>query len=70
MSTLGTVEAESVERLCMDFVDRMSATGSLIGSYESTERLLQKALPRDGSRRSWRRSAAPPAARCGTSWAT
>ena len=36
-----------VERLCVDFVDNMGAAGNLIGSYESTERLLQKSLPRE-----------------------
>ena len=47
MAQLGSVRSETVERLCMDFVDRMGSAGNLIGSYESTERLLQKALPRD-----------------------
>ncbi len=47
MSQLGSVRAEVVERLCGDFVDRMGGTGNLVGSYESTERLLQKALPRE-----------------------
>ena len=47
MSQLGAVRAEVVERLCVDFVDHMGAAGNLVGSYESTERLLQKSLPRD-----------------------
>ena len=47
MSQLGAVRSEVVERLCVDFVDHMGAAGNLIGSYESTERLLQKSLPRD-----------------------
>jgi hypothetical protein len=45
MSQLGAVRAEVVERLCVDFVDHMGASGNLVGSYESTERLLQKTLP-------------------------
>ncbi len=40
MSTLGTVSSNLVEKLLIDFVSQMSATGSLMGSYESTERLL------------------------------
>ena len=47
MSQLGAVRSEIVERLCLDFVDGMGAAGNLVGSYESTERLLQKSLPRD-----------------------
>ena len=47
MSQLGAVRSEVVERLCVDFVDNMGAAGNLVGSYESTERLLQKSLPRE-----------------------
>ena len=43
----GAVKSDVVERLCLDFVDHMGAAGNLIGSYESTERLLQKSLPRE-----------------------
>ncbi len=45
MSTLGTVEAESVESLLLEFVGRMSASGALLGNYDATERLLQQYLP-------------------------
>ena len=47
MAQLGAVRAEMVERLCVDFADSIGGAGNLIGSFESTERLLQKALPRD-----------------------
>ncbi len=47
MAQLGSVRAETVERLCLDFADNMGSAGNLVGSFESTERLLQKALPRD-----------------------
>jgi flagellar motor switch protein FliG len=47
MSQLGSVRAEVVERLCVDFAESMGGLGHLVGSYESTERLLQRALPRD-----------------------
>jgi len=45
MSNLGSVSASLVEKLLVDFVGQMSATGSLMGSYESTERLLASILP-------------------------
>ncbi|ARQ00291.1 flagellar motor switch protein FliG [Pseudorhodoplanes sinuspersici] len=47
MSTLGTVEAELVEGLLLEFVSRLSASGSLMGNYEATERLLNQFLPSD-----------------------
>ena len=47
MANLGTVGANLVERLFVDFADTISNTGSLVGSYESTERLLVKALDKD-----------------------
>ena len=45
MSTLGTIEAQSVENLLLEFVSRMSASGALMGNYDATERLLQQYLP-------------------------
>ncbi|MDE2373185.1 MAG: flagellar motor switch protein FliG, partial [Hyphomicrobiales bacterium] len=45
MSTIGTIQAELVENLLLEFVSRMSASGALIGTYEATERLLQQYLP-------------------------
>jgi flagellar motor switch protein FliG len=47
MAQLGAVRADVVERLCADFAEGMGGAGNLIGSFESTERLLQKSLPRD-----------------------
>jgi len=47
MSTLGTVSSSLVEKLLVDFVSQMSGTGSLMGSYESTERLLTRFMPED-----------------------
>jgi flagellar motor switch protein FliG len=47
MAQLGQVRADIVERLCIDFADSMGSAGNLVGSYESTERLLQRALPRE-----------------------
>jgi flagellar motor switch protein FliG len=47
MSQLGTIDAESVEQLLLEFVGRMSASGALLGNYDATERLLQQYLPAD-----------------------
>jgi flagellar motor switch protein FliG len=45
MSTLGTVEADTVEDMLLEFVSRMSASGALMGNFDATERLLQQYLP-------------------------
>src|SRR6202012_1471660 len=45
MSTLGTVEAEIVEDMRLEFGSRMSASGALMGNFDATERLLQQYLP-------------------------
>src|SRR2546421_9111178 len=47
MSTLGTVEAEAVENLMIEFVGRLSASGALLGNFDATERLLVQYLPAD-----------------------
>ncbi len=47
MATLGNVSAQVVERLFVDFVDQISSTGSLMGNYDSTERLLLKVMDED-----------------------
>src|ERR1700759_1014947 len=47
MSNLGSVSASVVEKLMVEFVSQMSGTGSLMGSYESTERLIARFMPQD-----------------------
>jgi flagellar motor switch protein FliG len=47
MSNLGSVSAALIEKLMVDFVSQMSGTGSVMGSYESTERLLTRFMPED-----------------------
>jgi flagellar motor switch protein FliG len=47
MAQLGAIRSEVVERLCTDFVESLGSSGSLVGSFESTEILLTKSLPRD-----------------------
>ena len=47
MANLGMVDANIVEGLFIIFAKLMSGTGSLVGSYESTERLLAKSIGND-----------------------
>jgi flagellar motor switch protein FliG len=44
MSTIGSVSSSLVDRVLIDFVSQMSATGSLMGSFDATERLLASFL--------------------------
>src|SRR3954447_21318698 len=44
MSTLGTVEVDTVEDMLLEFVSRMSASGALMGNFDATERLLHQYL--------------------------
>lgn len=47
MANLGKVSANVVERLFVDFAEQMSSTNALVGSLDSTERLLTKILGAD-----------------------
>ena len=47
MSSLGTIQAGTIEKLLVEFASKVSGTGALVGSYESTERLLMRFLPED-----------------------
>lgn len=47
MAGLGTVSSNIVERLFVEFAEQVSSTGSLVGSLDSTERLLNKVLGED-----------------------
>ncbi len=47
MASLGTVSSEIIERLLMDFADQISTTGTVIGNFDNTERLLNKVLDKD-----------------------
>ncbi|MCW5750601.1 MAG: flagellar motor switch protein FliG [Alphaproteobacteria bacterium] len=47
MANLGSISSETIEQLFIEFTNQMSSTGSLVGSFDSTERLLLKALPED-----------------------
>src|SRR5258708_10222897 len=45
MSTLGTVEADVVEDLLLEFVSRMSASGALMGTFDGPDRMLHLYFP-------------------------
>ncbi|MGE0752475.1 MAG: flagellar motor switch protein FliG [Variibacter sp.] len=47
MSSLGTVEAATVENLILEFVSHLSASGAVMGNYDATESLLKQYLPGD-----------------------
>ena len=47
MAQLGPVRADTIERLCGEFAEQLGGAGNLVGSFENTERLLLKTLPRD-----------------------
>ena len=47
MASLGTVSASAVEDLAREFTDSLGQTGNLVGTWETTERMLLRTLPRD-----------------------
>lgn len=47
MAGLGAVAAETVEQLLVEFVSGMSGSGTVMGSYEQTQRLLAAFMPAD-----------------------
>ncbi|MEM6490408.1 MAG: flagellar motor switch protein FliG [Pseudomonadota bacterium] len=47
MANLGSVSSNIVERLFVEFADMLSSTGSLMGTFDSTERLLAKVLGKE-----------------------
>jgi flagellar motor switch protein FliG len=47
MSGLGNVSASTVEALMVDFVSGMSSSGALLGSFEQTQKLLNRFLPKE-----------------------
>lgn len=47
MAHLGTISSDVVETLLLDFSQHVSSTGALVGTFESTERLLSKTLDED-----------------------
>ncbi|KQP51921.1 flagellar motor switch protein FliG [Methylobacterium sp. Leaf399] len=47
MVQLGSLEAETVEKLIVDFVSRLSSGGGITSNFERTESLLLKIFPQD-----------------------
>ena len=47
MSNLGKVSSGVIERLFIEFAENMTSTSSLVGTLDSTERLLAKVLGKD-----------------------
>jgi len=47
IASLGTIAADTAERLYSEFFEQVTSSGALLGSFEATERLLVKALPSD-----------------------
>ena len=70
MANLGPVPANAVEDLCRDFADALGQTGSLMGSWETTERMLLRTLPKERVTQIMEEIRGPAGAPCGTSWAT
>lgn len=44
MANLGRIGSTIVEKLFVDFAEQMSSTNALVGTYDSTERLLKRVL--------------------------
>jgi len=47
MSNLGQVSSSLVEKLLVEFAGKLSGSGAIVGSYEATQRLLNRFLPDD-----------------------
>lgn len=47
MANLGMVSSDLIEKLLIEFVTQMSSTGSVLGTIDTTERLLNKFLPKE-----------------------
>ncbi|MGO1117877.1 flagellar motor switch protein FliG [Rhodovibrionaceae bacterium A322] len=47
MASLGSVGSQVIEKLVVEFVEKIASSGSVVGNYDSTERLLRKVMDRD-----------------------
>ena len=70
MAGLGTVSSNIVERLFVEFAEQLSSTGSLVGSMDSTQRLLTKILGEDRVNDVMEEIEVQLVERCGISWQT
>ena len=47
MASLGAVSPHVLDKICIEFAEQISSTGALIGTFDTTERMLSKAMPSD-----------------------
>lgn len=47
MSNLGVLTPEVVDKLCLEFVQKLSSSSSLLGTHDVTERMLGKLMDKD-----------------------
>ena len=69
MANLGTVNSKTIEALFVEFASLVAGTGSLVGTYASTERLLAKSLSADKVNEIMEDIRGPADEPCGTSLA-
>ena len=67
MASLGKINSNVVEQLLQEFSEKISNTGTLIGTYESTERRWPRLWTKTAFPSLWKKSAARPDAPCGIS---
>ena len=67
MASLGTVSAQVVEELLVEFVSGMSGSGAVMGSFEQTQRLLASFMPGDRVEGLMEEIRGPAGRTCGTS---
>ena len=60
MSALGSVQANVVEQLFIEFMETLASGGNLIGNFSNTERLLMGALSEDRVKEIMEDMSAPP----------
>ena len=47
MTTVGAVTADTVEAMCLEYVEELGRGGSVVGGWEAAQRLLNRSLPPD-----------------------
>ena len=47
MSNLGVVSPDVIDKLCLEFVRKLSSASSILGSHDTTERMLGKLMDKD-----------------------
>ena len=70
MAGLGKVGSDVTQQVLEEFSKNLETPVTLMGSFEGTEKLLQKVLPASRQKKFWMKFKDRPAARCGTSWKT